>query len=114
MTAVRKDMATTLATSLAVLVYATTHEGWDVWLIGDDHRWAAAAIVLLALVPFVLLRSAGAMYLRLAVLAVFFAVLAFMTGELTALSLLVTTIVVLLFISAVREVWHTTHRPMTP
>ena len=113
MTAVRKDLATTLATALAVLVYATTHEGWEIWLIGDDHRWAAAAIVLLGLVPFILLRSTGASYLRLAVIAAMFAVLAFMTGELTALSLLVTTIVVLWLISVVRDVWHTTHRPMT-
>jgi hypothetical protein len=113
MTTVRKDIAATLAAALAVVAYATTHEGRNVWLIGDDHRWATAIIVLLGLVAFVLLRSAGATYLRLVVIAVLFAVLAFITGELTALSLLVTTIVVLWLISALRDVWHTTHRPMT-
>ena len=29
------------------LVYATTHEGWNVPLIGAGHRWAAGAIMLL-------------------------------------------------------------------
>ena len=113
MTAVRKDIAATVATALAVLAYLTTHEGWNVWLIGDDHRWAAAAIVLLGLVTFAALRSEGAAYLRLAVLAGLFAVLAFMTGELTALSLLVATIVVWWLVATVRDVWHTTHHPTT-
>ena len=62
MTAVRKDIAATVATALAVLAYVTTHEGWDVWLIGDDHRWAAAVIVLLGLVAFMLERAEGATY----------------------------------------------------
>jgi hypothetical protein len=73
MTAMRKAIAATVATALAVLAYLTTHEGWNVWLIGDDQRWAAAAIVLL----------------------------------------LVATIVVWWLVSALREVWHSTHHPMT-
>jgi hypothetical protein len=113
MTAMRKDIAATVATALAVLAYLTTHEGWNVWLIGDDHRWAAAAIVLLGLVTFTALRDSGVAYLRLTVLAGLFAVLAFMTGELTPLSLLAATIVVWWLVSALRDVWHSTHHPMT-
>ena len=44
-------------------------------------------------------------------IAAAFAILAFATGELTPLSLLVAAIVVLWLVSMVREVWHTTHRP---
>ena len=114
MTAVRKDIAATVATALAVLAYLTTHEGWDVWLIGDDHRWATAAIVLLGLVTFALLRSVEGVsktaFMALAVIAAAFASLAFATGELTPLSLLVAAIVVLWLVSMVRDVWHTTHR----
>ena len=113
MTAFRKDLAATVATALAVLTYAATHEGWNVWLIGDDHRWAAAVITLLGLVVFLLERAEGATYLRLVVIAALFAVLAFISGELTALSLLVTTIVVWWLVCTVRDVWHTTHHPTT-
>ena len=62
MTAFRKDLAATVATALAVLTYVATHEGWDVWLIGDDHRWAAAVITLLGLAVFLLERAEGATY----------------------------------------------------
>jgi hypothetical protein len=34
-----------------------------------------------------------------------------MSGELTALSLLVTTVVVFWIFATVRDVWHTTHHP---
>ena len=43
----RKDAAATALTVLAVAVFAATHEGWGVWLIGDSHRWAAGVITIL-------------------------------------------------------------------
>ena len=50
MTVTRKDVAATALTALVVLVFIATHEGWDVPLIGDSHRWAAAAITLIGAV----------------------------------------------------------------
>jgi hypothetical protein len=40
----RKGFTATVLTALAVLAFVATHEGWSVWLIGDNHRWAAGAI----------------------------------------------------------------------
>ena len=50
MTTFRKDLAATVATALAALVFVATHEGWNVWLIGDSYRWAALVMTLPALV----------------------------------------------------------------
>jgi hypothetical protein len=43
----RKDIVATVLTGLAVLVYAASIQAWPVPLVGDSHRWAAAAILLL-------------------------------------------------------------------
>lgn len=43
----RKDLAATALTIGIVLVFAATHGSWAVPLVGDSHRWAAAAIFLL-------------------------------------------------------------------
>ena len=110
-TTFRKDVAATVATGLAALVFVATHEGWNVWLIGDSTRWAAVVMTLLALVVLVLERADSVAYVRLAVLAGLFAVLALISGELTALSLLLVTIVVLWFETTVRDAWHGTHHP---
>ena len=40
-------MRRTVLTALAMLAYLTTHEFWNVWLIGSSHRWAAGAISVL-------------------------------------------------------------------
>jgi uncharacterized membrane protein YqjE len=50
MTTFQKDLAATVATALTALVFVATHEGWNVWLIGDSYRWAALVMTLLALV----------------------------------------------------------------
>ena len=44
------------ASALSVLVFAATHEGWNVWLIGDSHRWAAGAILVLGAFIFIMIR----------------------------------------------------------
>src|SRR4051794_39073725 len=46
MTLSRKDVVATVLTVLVVLTFAATHEGWNVPLVGDSHRWAAAVILL--------------------------------------------------------------------
>ena len=50
MTSVRKDLAATVPTALAALVFVATHEGWNVWLIGDSYRSAAVVMTLLGIV----------------------------------------------------------------
>lgn len=47
MTLTRKDAVATSLVGLAVLAFLATHEGWNVALIGDSHRWAAAVIMVL-------------------------------------------------------------------
>src|SRR6516165_9070533 len=45
----RKDAVATGLTGLAVFTYLATHEAWNVPLIGDSHRWAAAVILVLGI-----------------------------------------------------------------
>ncbi len=40
----RKDAAATVLTVFAVMTFVATHDGWNVWLVGDSHRWAAGII----------------------------------------------------------------------
>jgi hypothetical protein len=109
----RKDLVATLLTTLAVLAFAATHEGWNVWLIGGSHRWAAGAIALLGAVTCGL-GSPGkdAASKALAVLGIgagVLAVLALVTGSLTPLSLLTADIVLLWAGSMIRH----SHQPVT-
>jgi hypothetical protein len=107
LTLTRKDLAATLLTSLAVLVFLATHEGWDVWLIGDSHRWAAGVIFLIGSMTCGL-GSPGSDRMTkllgaLGVTALALAVLAVATGSLTPLSLLVADIVALWAIATIRH-----------
>jgi hypothetical protein len=107
MTLTRKDAAATVFTALAVLVFATTHEGWNVWLVGSSHRWAAGAILVLGM----LTCATGSpeksrmttLLAALGIAAFVLAVLALVTGSLTPLSLLVADIVVLWAVSTLRH-----------
>ena len=109
----RKDLTATVLAALAVLAFAATHQGWNVWLIGGSHRWAAGAILLLG--SFACgLGSPGkdAVTKILAVLgiaAAVLAVLALVTGSLTPLSLLTLDIVLLWAASMARH----SHKPIT-
>jgi hypothetical protein len=102
---------------VAVLALFATHEGWNVWLIGDSHRWAAGAIF----APGALTCGLGspskdAVTKLLAVLgtiALVLAILAVATGSLTPLSLLVVDIVLLWAVSTVRHAVHVPHQPHT-
>jgi hypothetical protein len=111
----RKDFIATVLTALAVLAFFATHEGWNVWLIGDSHRWAVGAIFALgALTCGLGSPSKDAVTKLLAVLgtlALALAILAVVTGSLTALSLLVVDIVLLWALSTLRHAAHVLHQP---
>jgi hypothetical protein len=117
MTLTRKDAAATVLTALAVLVFAATHEGWNVWLVGDSHRWAAVAILLLGALTCGLgapdpTRGGAKLPTALGILALGLAVLALTTGSLTALSLFVADIVLLWAVSTVRHALRGPRRPV--
>jgi hypothetical protein len=108
----RKDFAATVLTALAVLAFTATHEGWNVWLIGSSHRWAAGAIVALGAFTCGLgapgKDTATKLLAVLGIAAGALAVLALVTGSLTALSLLTADIVLLWAASTVRH----SHQPI--
>jgi hypothetical protein len=116
-TLTRKDALATVLTVLVVLAYLATHEGWDVWLIGDSHRWAAAAITLLGAMTCGQGSSDEPAQHKfsafLGVLALILAVLALATGSLTPLSLLVADIVVLWAVSTLGHARSVPRRPVT-
>ena len=114
MTLTRKDAVATGLTGLAVLAYLATHEGWNVPLIGDSHRWAAAVILGLGIATC----SVGAKRMNSALFGVLggtafvFGVLALVTGSLTPLSLLVADMVVMWALTTFRHVHNPPGRPV--
>lgn len=107
MTLTGKDLSATLATALAVLVFAATHEGWGVPLVGSSHRFAAGAILLLGMGTCGLgSKATGTAMIGFGVLgslALVFGVIALATGSLTALSLLLACNVLLWATATVRH-----------
>jgi hypothetical protein len=117
MTFTWKDAAATVFTALAVLVFAATHEGWNVWLVGGSHQWAAAVIAILGSATCAqgspddgfatkVCSALGGLALLLVLAALVF-------GSLTVLSLLVVDIVVLWGVSTLRHILHAPRRPLT-
>jgi hypothetical protein len=108
----RKDLTATVLTALAVLAFAATRQGWNVWLIGGSHRWAAGAIMLLGAFTCGLgspgKDAATKVLAVLGIAAGVLAVLAIVTGSLTPLSLLTVDIVLLWAASTVRHA----HQPI--
>jgi hypothetical protein len=113
----RKDTAATLLTALAVLTFAATHEGWNVWLVGDSRRWATGVILVLGAYACGLgshvERTQAMFFSTLGVLAVAFAIAAFWTASLTPLLLLVVDIVVLWAAATLRHILHVPESPLT-
>lgn len=107
MTRVWKDLSATALTALVVLAFFATHQGWNVWLIGGSHRWAAGAITILGIATCALGSSRARSSAVLGVLAGVLAILAIATGSLTLLSLLVLDDVLLWAVSMAR---HTARR----
>ena len=124
MTLTREDGLATALTALAVLAFVATHQAWDVWLIGSSHRSAAVAVTLLGVATCALGSASeelskgsrpGTAVMALAgvgAVAGVLAIVAVATGSLTALSLLVLSIVVLWAGSTLRHAWHPTHHPI--
>jgi hypothetical protein len=114
----RKDVVATVLTALVVVVFAATHEGWGVPLIGDGHRWAAGAIMLLGIgtcAQGTMTRGFATRLLALlGIAALVLGVLAIATGSLTALSLLVLDIVALWAASTLRHIWQEREEPHAP
>lgn len=115
MTLTRRDAVATSLTGLAVLAFLATHEAWNVPLIGDSHRWAAAVILVLGIAAC----SAGARRITSTLFSVLggaafvLGVLALITGSLTPLSLLVADMVILWAIATVRHAHAPPGRPVT-
>jgi hypothetical protein len=111
-----KDIVATLLTALVVLTFAATHEGWNVWLVGDSRRWATGAILLLGMATCALgSRGRDKMTVFLAtlgVLALVLGVVSLVTASLTALSILVADIVLLWALSTARHALHEPGKPL--
>src|SRR5690348_1094998 len=109
MTLTRRDLSATLVTVLVVLTYVATHEGWGVPLVGDSHRWATGAILLLGMgtcgMGSKVSGTTMTLFGLIGTLALVMAALAFWTASLTPLSLLVACIVLLWAMSTVRHAW---------
>jgi hypothetical protein len=96
-----KDAFAALLTALAVLVYAATDNGWNVWLVGSSHRWAAGAIGILGMATCSLGRPGRAsdrftrVLAALGIATLALLVWALVSGSLTAVALLVLAVVLL-------------------
>jgi hypothetical protein len=106
----RKDLGATVLTALAVLTFAATYRGWDVWLVGDSRRAAAVVITLLGAFTCGLGSpgndTATWILAGLGIAAAAFAVFAIATASMTALTLLAADIVVLWAASLYRHSRH--------
>jgi hypothetical protein len=114
----RKDVVATALTILVVLTFLATHEGWNVPLVGDSRRWAAAVVFALGALTCAQGspgrgRDRATKYLAaLGAAAVILAAAAIATASLTLLSLLVVDVVVLWLGATLRHVSHHTRRPI--
>ena len=117
MTLSHKDATATVLTALAVCTFFATHEGWNVWLVGTSHRWAAGVILFLGMASCSLgspdRSRASRLLATLGVLALALAVVALATGSLTLLSLLVVDIVLLWAASTLRHAGHGSRPPLS-
>jgi hypothetical protein len=114
MTLTRKDAVATSLTGLAVLAFLATHEAWNVPLIGDSHRWAAAVILVLGIGACSVgaRRVTSALFGVLGGAAFVLGGLALITGSLTVLSLLVADMVVMWALATARRAHSPRGRPI--
>jgi hypothetical protein len=113
----RKDLTAASVAIVIVGVLVTTAAGWGVPLIGDSHRWAAVAIVVLALIAGTLeapgTERPANLLAALVVVGFLAAVLAIATGSLAALLLLVVDVLALIAVDAARHVRQARGTPAT-
>ena len=114
MTLTRKDTIATGLVGLTVLAFLATHEGWNIPLIGDSRRWAAAVILLLGVAACAAgaRRVTSTLFSVLGGAAFVLGVLALITGSLTPLSLLVADMVVMWAITTIRHAHSPPPRPI--
>lgn len=103
----RKDVAATVLTALAVLVYLANAGSWNVPLLGGSVRWAAGAVLVLGLLSCAQgspSRDATVYVLGgVGTVALVTAVIAIVTASESALALLVAVTVVLWIASTARH-----------
>ena len=104
----RRDAGATALVALAIGTYLATHQAWNVWLVGDSHRWATVVIFALGLGAYLLDARLDEFpgltaFMWIAYGSLVLAVIALATGSLTPLSLLVLGIVVCWAITTVRH-----------
>ena len=110
MTRIWKDVAALGVTVLAVLTYFAASEGWNVWLVGDNPRWAAAAIFGLGVVgcnlgsPAERAKRGAAPFAVLGSVALVLAIIGVVTGSLTAIGLLTAVLAVMWALATLRHV----------
>jgi membrane-bound ClpP family serine protease len=114
MTLTRKDAVATGLVGLAVLAFLATHEAWNVPLVGDNHRWAAAVILVLGVGACAAgaQRVTSTLFSVLGVTAFVLGALALITGSLTPLSLLVADMLVMWALATLRHAHAPTGRPI--
>ena len=114
MTLTRKDAVATGLAALAVSVFLATHEAWNVPLVGDSHRWAAAVILALGIGACSVgaKRVNSALFGVLGAAAFVFGVLSLVTGSLAPLSLLVADMVVMWALTTFRHAHTPPRRPI--
>jgi uncharacterized membrane protein YGL010W len=94
----REDVTGSSLVGLSVLAYLATHEGWDVWLVGDSHRWATVVVLALGVLAYAVDAREDEFpgltrFTVIALVAAVLASLALASGALTPLSLLVALVV---------------------
>jgi hypothetical protein len=114
MTLTRRDAVATSLVGLAVLAFLGTHEAWNVPLIGDSHRWAAAVIMVLGIGACSIgaRRVTSTLFSVLGGAAFVLGVLALVTGSLTPLSLLVVDMLVMWAVTTARHAHASPGRPV--
>jgi hypothetical protein len=98
---------------MAVFVVLATHEAWNVPLVGDSHRWAAAVVMALGIAACSVgaKRFNSALFGVLGAAAFVFGMLALITGSLTPLSLPVADMVVMWALTTFRHAHSAPGRP---
>ncbi len=106
MTLTRKDAVATSLIGLSVLTFLATHEAWNVPLVGDHHRWAAALILVLGVSAHAVgeSRTGTPLFGVLGTVALVLGIVALVTGSLTPLSLLVVDLVLMWAVATLRHV----------
>jgi len=110
-----EQVAATLLMAATVLGFTATHERWDVSLIGDSRRWAAALLSVLGVAMLaVTARHIGVLRAgMLGVAAAALAIAAFATASLTPLAMLAWVIVLMWVAAVTSDLFETPHAPLT-